>query len=98
MRVQADALASDVSRMLRLAAEPITAGELVAEQIRRAARRCNLTFSRAKRLWYGECRISGVDFVRITTAIAASNDHLVAYQNARAALLRERLDEARGRS
>ena len=93
-RVHADALSGDVARMLRLAAEPVQSGELVIEQIRRAARRCGLSFGRAKKLWYQECKVSGVDFVSITSAIARSNDNLIAYQNAKAALLRERMADA----
>lgn len=98
MRVLADMVATDVQAMLRSSAEPAMPGELVIEQIRRAARRCGLSFSRARKLWYAECRVTAVDFVQITSAIAASNDHLVAYQNAKAALLRDRLDEARSRA
>ena len=98
MPVQADMLANDVQRMLRLAAEPVRPGELVTEQIRRAARRCSLTFSRARKLWYREGKVSALDFVSIATAVAQSNDALVAYQNAKAMLLHEQLATAKDRS
>ncbi len=87
-------LSEDMAKLLRQAAEPVRPGELVGEQIRRAARRCSLTYSRARKLWYRECRVSGLDFLAITSAIARSNDHLLAYQAAKAALLREHLAEA----
>ena len=93
--VQPDALAADVQQMLRLAAEPVASGELVTAQIRRAARVCKLTYNRARKLWYGECRVSGVDFVAVTSAIARHNESLIAYQNAKAVLLREHLTNAR---
>ncbi len=62
-QVQADMLANEVQSMLRMAAEPANAGELFIEQIRRAARRCGLSFSRARKLWYAEAKVSAVDFV-----------------------------------
>ncbi len=95
--VRPDMVASDVQAMLRLAAEPVQPGELVAAQIRRAARRCGLAYNRARKLWYAECLVTAVDFVSVTSAMARSNEALIAYQDAKAALLKAHLAEARGR-
>lgn len=52
----AEAVADELSGVVRRAAEPIDAGDLVTEQIRRAARRLGLPWGQVKRLWYRECR------------------------------------------
>ncbi len=50
---EANAHFSDV---VRRAAEPVAPGDLIEQQIRRAARRLGLDRGLAKRLWYGEQR------------------------------------------
>ncbi len=44
------------STLMRLLAEPYTAGEGVKSAVRRAARRAGLDTGLGKRLWYGEAR------------------------------------------
>lgn len=44
------------SDLLRRAATPVRPGELIAHQIRRAARKVGITESRAKSIWYREAR------------------------------------------
>jgi len=50
----ADVMAA--SDLLRRAATPVRPGELIAHQIRRAARKVGITESRAKSIWYREAR------------------------------------------
>jgi hypothetical protein len=47
---------SEASSLLRVIVAPPVPGESVKALIGRAARRCGLTFSRARKLWYGEAR------------------------------------------
>jgi hypothetical protein len=47
---------AEASDLIRKAAEPRPVGDSVKSAIRRAARRLNLTFTRAKTIWYGEAR------------------------------------------
>jgi len=47
---------TEASELLREHASPVQPGELIAHQIRRAARKAGLTASRAKAIWYGEAR------------------------------------------
>ncbi len=92
---RAEALARDTAAMLRLMAEPPVAGELVKQQIGRAARRCRLTYERARKLWYGEATVSGVDLALIVEALGRDNDLVIAYQTARAKLAAARADAVR---
>lgn len=46
--------AAEAAELIRRAAEPRPIGDSVKSAISRAARKLNLTFSRAKRIWYGE--------------------------------------------
>jgi hypothetical protein len=54
---QPDALRAEMRQLVRVAAEPAEAGELVKAAIRRAARVLGLTYSRTKRYWYGEIEV-----------------------------------------
>lgn len=49
-------VSTEMQGYVRTAAMPVMAGELIAHQIARAARRLGLSASRAKALWYGEAR------------------------------------------
>jgi hypothetical protein len=48
---QPDALRAEMRQLVRVAAEPAEAGELVKAAIRRAARVLGLTYSRTKSYW-----------------------------------------------
>jgi hypothetical protein len=56
LRTAAD-VAEQLSEVVRRAAWPIDPGELISQQIRRAARRLGLHPNLAKRLWYREQRV-----------------------------------------
>jgi len=45
---------AEASNLIRRAAEPRPVGDSVKAAISRAARKLNLTFARAKSIWYGE--------------------------------------------
>lgn len=57
----ADSAAVHFAEVVRRAALPVTPGELITQQIGRAARRLRLDPGLAKRLWYGEQRVVPTD-------------------------------------
>ena len=52
--VTPEAVADEMSTIVRQASEPIGAGETVGALIRRASRRLQINYGRCKRLWYRE--------------------------------------------
>ena len=55
--IQSKALRDEMCRLVRAAAEPAQAGELVRSAIRRAALVLGFEYSRVKRYWYGEIEV-----------------------------------------
>ena len=71
---------SEMATHLRMLAEPMQRGDSVQSCIERAARRAGLSFTRAKRIWYGETRLiraEEADMIRASAAaVRARQDHL----------------------
>lgn len=79
-----DPLAGEMRTIVRTIAQPVNPGELIKQQINRAARRGGLTPRRTEDFWYGRGRVLAVEADRLRRALAE-------YRAARARALEQEL-------
>lgn len=70
--------------LIRRAAEPIPAGEMIGAQVRRVARKLRWTPTRARAVWYGEARrIDAGELIELETAAGLRKARHAYQENAR---------------
>lgn len=90
-------LQADMARMLRVAAEPVSVGETVEQQIARAGRRIGIAFVRARKYWYGDVkRVLALEYLRAQEATRGM-ESLDSYLTAKEMLIRDQIARERAR-